>query len=105
MMLGSETRPDFAGSGAIGSQFSVDRHWKLNTKGYIQAKVRWRIRPTVLMPRGFMDGRFDNRPFRDWSTITLNDPASRDGLGLVVDHALQACSLSRRRRGQPRRSH
>ncbi|HEY3356968.1 MAG TPA: TadE family protein [Polyangia bacterium] len=86
MMWGSETQPTFAGSGAIGSQFGADKHWKFNTKGYLQVKMKWKIRPTAFMPKNLMDSRFDNKRFRDWSSITLDDKASPDGLALIVDH-------------------
>jgi hypothetical protein len=86
MMLGSETPPTFMGSGAIADQFNAAKKWKFNTNGYVKVKMRWRVKPTIFMPRNYLDSRFDDREFRDFSTVTFDDKASPDGLALIVDH-------------------
>jgi len=83
LMAGSNTQPSFAGSGAIAEQFGPSS-WKFNKKGFITAKMRWRVAPTAMFTRRFMENRF-NKAFRPFGTITLNDRASPDGVALVVD--------------------
>jgi hypothetical protein len=83
LMAGSNTQPTFAGSGAIAEQFGPSS-WKFNKKGFVQVKMRWRVTPTAMFTRRFMDNRF-NKAFRPFGTVTINDRASPDGIALVVD--------------------
>ena len=86
LMAGSETQPGFMGSGGIAAQFDAADRWKFNTKGYIKTKMTWTIRPTIFFARNFMDARFDNHRFRDWTSLTLDDKSAKDGIALIVDH-------------------
>jgi hypothetical protein len=83
LMAGSDTQPTFMGSGAIAEQFG-NSAWKFNNQGFVQVKFAWRVAPTAMFTRRFMDHRFD-KAFRPFGTKTLNDPASPDGIALVVD--------------------
>ncbi|MBI5478708.1 MAG: hypothetical protein HY906_07635 [Deltaproteobacteria bacterium] len=83
MMWGSDTRPTFAGSGAIAEQFGPSG-WGFNQKGFVQVKMRWRVAPTAMFTKRFMDNRF-NTAFRPFGTVTLDDRAAENGIALVVD--------------------
>jgi hypothetical protein len=83
LMAGSNTQPSFAGSGAIAEQFGPS-NWKFNKKGFIKVKMKWRVAPTSMFSKRFMDDRF-NKAFRPFGTKTLDDKASPDGIALVVD--------------------
>jgi hypothetical protein len=83
MMFGSNTQPTFAGSGAIAEQFGPS-NWKFNNKGFVQVKMKWRVAPTAMFTKRFMEDRF-NKAFRPFGTKTLNDQAAPVGLALVVD--------------------
>jgi hypothetical protein len=83
LMAGSNSQPTFSGSGAIAEQFGPSS-WKFNKKGFISSKMRWRVAPTAMFTKRFMENRF-NKAFRPFGTITLNDRASPNGVALVVD--------------------
>lgn len=83
LMAGSDTQPKFMGSGAIAEQFG-NSDWKFNSKGFVQVKMAWRVTPTAMFTKRFMDNRF-NKAFRPFGHKTLNDPASPEGVALVVD--------------------
>jgi len=84
LMAGSDTQPRFAGSGAIAEQFGPSE-WRFNKQGFVKVKMRWRVAPTAMFTRRFLDDRFD-KPFRPFGTKYLDDRASPDGIALVVDH-------------------
>jgi hypothetical protein len=86
LMTGSDTSPTFAGTGAIEAQFDAAKHWKFNTWGYVSSKMQWRIAPTTAFTQDLMDERFDNKRFRRFTSLELKDPASPNGLSLIVDH-------------------
>jgi hypothetical protein len=83
LMAGSNSQPNFMGSGGIAEQFGPSS-WKFNQNGFIKVKMKWRVAPTAMFTKKLMDDRF-NKAFRPFGTKTLNDQASPDGIALVVD--------------------
>jgi len=50
----------------------------------VKVKMRWRVAPTAMFTKRFMDNRF-NKAFRPFGTKTLDDKAAPDGIALVMD--------------------